>query len=1762
MAYGVEGLRGSGFDSDLNLFRFWASNLAEHGPFGFYDRGFFADYTPGYLYALWLVGVVGNAVGGVGDLIKLPAIITDVVLAYVVYRMVLDLGVTVGRARLAAIVVLVNPITWFDSVIWGQVDSFGTVFLLLAVRELWKDRPERAAILAVVAALVKPQLAILVPIVAFVVIRRALWPDGGYGDEPEPERTGLGWERRTRGPIRILSTAVAGLVTAVVLAAPFGLSVVSVTGTAPFVESTLLRLVFSTAATYSYVTVNAYNLWALFPVNGESTATNGLWIPDAPIPDAAAWAQIGPFPAAVVGGLLLGLILFVVVPLLVARRPDRLTILVGVCALALAFFAVPTRVHERYLYPLFGLAAILFAFSWRWRAAYLLASFATFLNMYAVLTTLYGYMNPNISDWLGIGPAIVSFGGVAFVAILHTAVFAFGMLQLRDGARRTLAAELTEGRLAAGPSTPDEEVVPDPRPVPRAAEPGPPAGVSAAVIDREVRADPVVPSDGARAPADTALGVAAVATGPRRLPAWYERPGWTELGPIGWLRHRMAETPIRPDRSRLLAREGGGRLDRLDLWILVVLVIAGMSLRMFRAGEPARMHFDEVYHARTATEFLQSWRYGIDHAIYEWTHPHLAKYAMAGGIVLFAGHDVAASSQVTSAVRDAAIEPRRAGDDVSTRDGDRVWLATGDGILALDLHTRRPVGTLELPGASAVAFDPSTNQLYAGTDAGEIWSIDTTVADALRNESAAGAEAPALEATQVATLDGAIARLAVYDDGSSLAARLGADTVAILDPATGEERSRLQVEGLGEMAASGTGDAVVATPGSMSDTQAAASVLAEVLGGDAGTYAAQLASNADRVVLEAQLDDTTRTAVEDALTGGRLEGVTIEPVGQLAIAGADGVTFVGPSGGVTARVSLPGGATSVALVSGIDDGTQVYATTPGDTGDPGIAIIAVSGDDAKDGPNVKETFPLPAAGSRIVYDEASELVEVLGPRQDGDGTTIYVIEPHGRAVFADHQLPYDPSAWVLDHDGDFPADSRGAILAFSAGGEAASVDVGHYHFSWRLPGVILGALTVGLLFLLTRVLFARREVGVLVGVFALLDGMFFVQSRIAMNDVYVGFFIPAAYLLFAWLWVERRRARWFWVLMPAIGVLLGLALASKWVAAYAIGALGILVLVRSALGRIILIVGLVGVTGVLGWMAMAVPSDVSVSGNLLFPLIMIAITLAAVVVSVYHPIAWSDEEVILAVGGPAILGGLIVLGAIAAGRADAQLVAGPLILQPLTLGFALVVLGGLAYATFQVAGRYGMGPMARETPLAEGGVRLPPPAPPADGWLRLGSGLGLPMVWMVVCLLAIPLAVYVALYVPWALIDGNQIVNGWPDGHAGQTLLALTEAMYRYHNNLTAAHAASSPWWAWPLNLKPVWFYQGSFAFQTAGSIYDAGNMVIWWMGIPAMAFVAYQAFKRRSLALALVLIAFLCQWISWARIDRASFQYHYYTSLPFVVISLGYFMGELWHGASRRTWLLARVAAAVAIMGPVILWLVRLPLCGIAGVDTVNAGSQACHGNPGNLVVTPAAFAMVVVGLVTLLVLIRFLVRLARPSADGRPLGARDFAPVALAAVIGGVLLALTRFLPSTDPLFSFPGIVPELIALLVAIPLGLVALQVLTARDARRFVLGFVGVAAAWFVFLYPNISALPLPTALVNAFQGILPTYLYAFQFGVNTVERGATVFQDLRFAILMLFLVVACLVVAWSARMWRVAAAEDAARERGGSEGGPAGEPGGA
>ncbi len=1748
LAYGIDGLRGSGFEADLGLFNYWAGVLAEHGPWGFYANASFADYTPGYMYVLWLVGVLrevasasGLAPDVVDSLIKLPAILADVVLAWLVASMALELGVSRRRALVAAAVVVFNPVTWFDSVVWGQVDSVGVVFLLLGIRELWRGRHERAAILAVVAALVKPQLAILVPIVAVIAIRRALWPAGGYGDDGPPAHRGFAWELRPIGWRRILTTGMAGYLTALVLATPFGLSVLWPSATAPFVDSSLARLIFNTAATYPYLTVNAFNWWALFPVGGESVASQAFiaWIPDSPVPDATSWGSIGPVPAAVVGAaLLLGTA--ALVAWVVARRPDRLTILVGVTVLAIAFFAAPTRVHERYLFPFFALGAVLLAVSWRWAVAYLVASVATFLNMYVILVA-YQYGTPQVTDWLGIAGLVTTTPGITLIAIAHSLLFLWALVQLRPAAHRRLGADLD----AAGIATGAGELA--------AAVPGSAPGVPGASGEH-------LPA-GRAGTLDPVLAAGAATPRRRLVPAWYDRASWSKAGPLAWLGSRVGETPIRPDRSRLLGSEGRGRLDRLDLLLLLVLVVGSLLLRAYRVDDPARMHFDEVYHARTAAEFLQDWRYGIPHDIYEWTHPHLAKYAMAAGIVAFAGHDTEATSELGVRVLDALIEPRRedplgAGD----RAGDRTWVVTGSELVAWDLETRALVGRWSLPGASALAFDATSDTLLVGTDAGDVLGLDTTVLDLDRSTDPSS---PGADPLPITTLDGGISRLAAFNGGAVAVALLGDRSVVAFGIDAGEVLGTARVAGATALAAVDDVQALTAAPALVDDAAGEAARLVELIGGDAAAFEQVLASQDNESIrLGATLTAEEQTAVKTAMDAGELPGIEFQPTPTVVVAGSDGLAFVDAEGRPFAEIPLEGRAAGVAQVSGVDDGSQVYATTTAADGSPQVTVVAISGDSADTGPEISSSFPLPGAGSSVVYDDASELVEVLGQAPDGSGSTVYVVEPHGKSVFADHRLPFAPVALALDHNKLWPSSSHGDLLAFSAGGETASMDVGSYPFAWRLPGVILGTLTVGVLYLLGRVLVRRRAVAVLVGLFVVLDGMFFVQSRIAMNDVYTGFFILAAYLLFAWLWLEPERVkRAFWVVAPIMGVLLGLALASKWVAAYAIGALGILVLMRTALGRVLLIAGMLAITAMLGWIALAVPAETGGAGNLPFVLIMIALTLAAVVITVYRPVAWSADEMRFAVGAPSVLGILLALTAIALGRGSDTLAIGPAQFTAVEAGFALVVVGLLAYLAFVLGGRLGIGPLAG--PMPRDGSPGPPPAAPApDGWVRLGWGMGIPTVWLAISLLVIPLAVYVVSYLPWAFDGtGHRIIESWPAGHTGDTLLELTGRMYDYHNGLTAAHAASSPWWAWPLNLKPVWFYQGSYAENTAAAIYDAGNLVIWWMGIPAMLFVAFQAYRRRSLALALILVAFLAQWVSWARIDRASFQYHYYTSLPFVVLALGYLGAEIWHGSSRRIWLLARVSAAVALMGPVILWLLRYPLCAIADVESVNAGSQACNGTAGNLSVSLPVVATIVVALVTIVVIAWQLLSLGRQRGDATGITARDLLPIVLTTVVGGAALAIARLLPAGEPALALSGMVPELLALVAAVPLGMLAIQVLTARDARRFVAGLVAAAAVWFVILYPNISALPMPSSIVNAYQVLLPTYPYPFQFGVNTTPRPETTFADPKFLVLVVFLVVACAVVAYAAWAWRQALAEpgeQSAAQAGDAagEGGPA------
>jgi hypothetical protein len=168
------------------------------------------------------------------------------------------------------------------------------------------------------------------------------------------------------------------------------------------------------------------------------------------------------------------------------------------------------------------------------------------------------------------------------------------------------------------------------------------------------------------------------------------------------------------------------------------------------------------------------------------------------------------------------------------------------------------------------------------------------------------------------------------------------------------------------------------------------------------------------------------------------------------------------------------------------------------------------------------------------------------------------------------------------------------------------------------------------------------------------------------------------------------------------------------------------------------------------------------------------------------------------------------------------------------------------------------------------------------------------------------------------------------------------------------------------------------------------------------------------------------------------------------------------------------------------------------------------------------------------------FVAWFGRGSALGE-FGRRIRFPLTGLVLVVGILAQLA--VPSDQVLVSVRGFATTPLAFVAVVILGFLASFALTARDGRRFVLGTVFAAVAAFIVVYPNIAALPLPSTVFNAYQGLLPTYLYPFQFPVNTdpPPPPSPLFAPVP-ALLLAGLAVACLVVAYSAWSWRIVLAE--------------------
>ncbi|MEX0617224.1 MAG: glycosyltransferase family 39 protein [Candidatus Woykebacteria bacterium] len=107
---------------------------------------------------------------------------------------------------------------------------------------------------------------------------------------------------------------------------------------------------------------------------------------------------------------------------------------------------------------------------------------------------------------------------------------------------------------------------------------------------------------------------------------------------------------------------------------------------------------------------------------------------------------------------------------------------------------------------------------------------------------------------------------------------------------------------------------------------------------------------------------------------------------------------------------------------------------------------------------------------------------------------------------------------------------------------AAGIKIfGDNPWGWRIPEVLVGSLGVIFIYLLAKKMFGGRLIPTLSALFLTFEFSWFVNSRVAVPEIYVATFSLAATLFF-WSFFKEEKARY----LGLAGIFFGLSIASKW----------------------------------------------------------------------------------------------------------------------------------------------------------------------------------------------------------------------------------------------------------------------------------------------------------------------------------------------------------------------------------------------------------------------------------------------------------------------------------------------------------------------------------------------------------------------------------------------------------------------------------------
>ena len=262
-------------------------------------------------------------------LLKLPSMLADLGIAYLIYKSVADKKI----ARFGVVLWLVNPIVWYNSSLWGQTDSLIAFFVFLAFYLLKKNKPELSLLSYALSVYIKVSLLIFIPIYVYLFIKEKYKPT-----------------------IYVKSVIL-------VLLVVVGLTVQFAKGN-PLVWLYDLYQNKIFAQQLQVITANAFNIWTTIASIHEKPQT----------------LYLGPLTYRMWGTL--SFILSYLVLIFFFIKSKAKDVYFTLSLIAFSSFMLMTNMHERYLYPFFPFFTAVTVSNKKLLKVYIIVSIISLLNLY------------------------------------------------------------------------------------------------------------------------------------------------------------------------------------------------------------------------------------------------------------------------------------------------------------------------------------------------------------------------------------------------------------------------------------------------------------------------------------------------------------------------------------------------------------------------------------------------------------------------------------------------------------------------------------------------------------------------------------------------------------------------------------------------------------------------------------------------------------------------------------------------------------------------------------------------------------------------------------------------------------------------------------------------------------------------------------------------------------------------------------------------------------------------------------------------------------------------------------------------------------------------------------------------------------------------------------------------------------------------------------------------------------------------------------